>query len=37
MGENSKRAALSIRESLLDLLDERAYIRKRNGYPNFKS
>jgi hypothetical protein len=36
MGENSRVAAESIEESILDFLDERAYIRKRNGYPNFK-
>jgi adenosylhomocysteine nucleosidase len=36
MGENSKKAAIGIRESVLDFLDERAYIRDRNGYPNFK-
>ncbi len=35
MGENSKKAALGIAESLLDFLDERGYIRRRNGYPNF--
>jgi nucleoside phosphorylase len=34
MGENSKKAAQGIAESLFDFLDERAYIRKRNGYPN---
>jgi adenosylhomocysteine nucleosidase len=37
MGENSRRAAQSIAESLLDLLDERGQIRKNNGYPNLKS
>jgi adenosylhomocysteine nucleosidase len=37
MGENSKKASQSIREALLDFLDERAIIRQRNGYPNFKS
>jgi len=37
MGENSKRAARSIAESLLDLLDERGSIRKRNGYPNLRT
>ncbi|MDR3742024.1 MAG: nucleoside phosphorylase [Terracidiphilus sp.] len=31
MGENSKRAALSMAKSLLDLLDEQGTIRKRNG------
>ncbi len=36
MGENSKRAAQGIAASLLDFLDERGHIRKRNGYPNFK-
>jgi len=36
MGENSKKASLSIREALLDFLDERAYIRQRNGYPDHK-
>jgi adenosylhomocysteine nucleosidase len=36
MGENSKRAAQGMAESLLDFLDERGHIRKRNGYPNFK-
>jgi adenosylhomocysteine nucleosidase len=36
MGENSSKASQSIRESLLDFLDERAYIRERNGYPNHK-
>jgi adenosylhomocysteine nucleosidase len=35
MGENSKKAAQSIAESLLDFLDERGHIRRRNGYPNF--
>jgi adenosylhomocysteine nucleosidase len=34
MGENSKRASIGIAETTMDLLDERAYIRKRNGYPN---
>ncbi len=37
MGENSRRASESIAESLFDFLDERAYIRERNGYPNLKS
>jgi adenosylhomocysteine nucleosidase len=37
MGENSRKASQSIRDSLLDFLDERAYIRERNGYPNLKS
>jgi nucleoside phosphorylase len=36
MGENGKKAAQGIAESLLDFLDEREYIRKRNGYPNLK-
>ncbi len=36
MGENSRQASQSIAESLLDFLDERGHIRKRNGYPNFK-
>jgi adenosylhomocysteine nucleosidase len=36
MGENSKRASQAIRDSLLTFLDERATIRERNGYPNFK-
>jgi len=36
MGENSNRAAQGIAESLLDFLDERGHIRKRNGYPNLK-
>jgi adenosylhomocysteine nucleosidase len=36
MGENSRVAAESIEESILDFLDERAYIRKRNGYPDLK-
>jgi adenosylhomocysteine nucleosidase len=36
MGENSKQASQSIAESLLDFLDERGHIRKRNGYPNLK-
>jgi hypothetical protein len=36
MGENSKKAALGLKERLLDNLDERGAIRKRNGYPNFK-
>jgi len=33
MGENSRKAAQGIRESLLDFLDERGYISKRNGDP----
>jgi adenosylhomocysteine nucleosidase len=36
MGENSRKAAQSIAESLLELLDERGQIRERNGYPNPK-
>jgi adenosylhomocysteine nucleosidase len=36
MGENSKKAARTIAASLLDLLDERGNIRKRNAYPNQK-
>jgi adenosylhomocysteine nucleosidase len=36
MGENSKRAAQGMAESLLDFLDPEGEIRKRNGYPNFK-
>lgn len=35
MGENSKKAAQGIRESLLDILDGKGLIRKRNAYPNF--
>jgi len=34
MGENSRIAADSLAARLLDFLDERAYIRNRNGYPN---
>ena len=34
MGENSKKAAQCMRESLLDILDGRGDIRQRNGYPN---
>jgi adenosylhomocysteine nucleosidase len=37
MGENSRKAARSIAESLLDILDERGYIRQRNGYPNHRN
>lgn len=37
MGENSRQASQNIAESLLDLLDERGHIRKRNGYPNFQT
>jgi hypothetical protein len=36
MGENSRVAAARIKESILDLLDEGAYIRRRNGYPDLK-
>ena len=36
MGENSSKAAQGIRESLLDFLDDRGSVRKRNGYPNRK-
>ncbi len=36
MGENSRKASQSIREAVLDFLDERACIRERNGYPNHK-
>jgi adenosylhomocysteine nucleosidase len=36
MGGNGKKAAQQIAESLLDFLDERETIRKRNGYPNLK-
>jgi adenosylhomocysteine nucleosidase len=36
MGENSRKAALNMAESLLDFLDERGHIRKRNGYPTLK-
>jgi adenosylhomocysteine nucleosidase len=36
MGENSRKAAESIKESILDFLDERAYIRERNDYPDLK-
>jgi adenosylhomocysteine nucleosidase len=34
MGENSKKAARGIADSLLELLDKDGDIRKRNGYPN---
>jgi adenosylhomocysteine nucleosidase len=34
MGENSKKAAQAIGESLLDILDEEGLIRKHNAYPN---
>jgi adenosylhomocysteine nucleosidase len=36
MGENSRKAARSIADSLLDLLDKNGQIRKQNGYPNHK-
>ena len=36
MGENSRKAAVGIKESILDFLDERAYIRERNDYPDLK-
>jgi len=36
MGENSRRASKSIAESVLDFLDERGFIRERNGYPNLQ-
>jgi adenosylhomocysteine nucleosidase len=36
MGENSRKAAQNIAQSLFDFLDERGQIRKRNGYPNLK-
>jgi adenosylhomocysteine nucleosidase len=36
MGENGKKAAQGIADSLLDFLDERETIRKQNGYPNSK-
>lgn len=36
MGENSRKAAQGIAESLLDILDNRGEIKTRNGYPNFK-
>jgi len=37
MGENSRKAAQNIAQTLFDFLDERGHIRKRNGYPNLKS
>lgn len=37
MGENSKKAARSIAQSLLNLLDERGSASKRNDYPNYQS
>jgi adenosylhomocysteine nucleosidase len=36
MGENSRKAAQGIRQSLLENLDGSGAIRNRNGYPNFK-
>jgi adenosylhomocysteine nucleosidase len=36
MGENSRKAAQGIAETLLDILDNRGEIRERNGHPNFK-
>lgn len=36
MGENSRKAAQGIAESLLDILDNRGEKKTRNGYPNFK-
>ena len=36
MGENSRKAAQGIRESLLETLDGRGAITQRNGYPNLK-
>ena len=36
MGENSRKAAQNIAQSLFDFLDERGHVRKRNGYPNLK-
>jgi adenosylhomocysteine nucleosidase len=36
MGENSSRASRSIRDCLLDFLDERAIIKQRDGDPNLK-
>jgi adenosylhomocysteine nucleosidase len=36
MGENSSKASQSMREAVLDFLDERAYTRDRNGYPDHK-
>ena len=36
MNENSRKASQGIAVSLLDFLDERGHIRKRNGYPNLK-
>ena len=36
MGENSRKAAQKIAESLLDFLDERGHTRERNGHPNLQ-
>jgi adenosylhomocysteine nucleosidase len=36
MGENSSKASLSLRDSLLNFLDGRGDIGQRNGYPNLK-
>jgi adenosylhomocysteine nucleosidase len=36
MGENSKKAAHAIRDSLFEILDETGAVRRRNGYPNFE-
>lgn len=36
MGENSSKASRALAESLLDMLDERGEIRKRNGYSNHR-
>jgi adenosylhomocysteine nucleosidase len=36
MGENSRKAAQAIRESLLEILDETGAVRRRNGYPSFE-
>jgi adenosylhomocysteine nucleosidase len=37
MGENSRKAAQNIAQSLFEFLDERGHIRKRNGYPNLQA
>ena len=36
MGENSRKAAVSIAQSLLEFLDAGGQIRNPNGYPNLK-
>lgn len=36
MSENSKNAAHALCSEILDFLDERGYIRERNGYPGYK-